>query len=106
MAPAVRSPRTADVPIADKCPVSEGGYRYFSDFFEYRIRVWLSDCPWYHGDTVVVRGRWSDRSRDRARAAEMTVYCEPGAPRPDDDRPHAHNSALRPRPPPGSGLPG
>jgi hypothetical protein len=83
------------VPIADKCPVSEGGYRYFSDFFEYRIRVWLSDCPWYHGDTVVVRGSLVRTDPVTGpEQHEMTVYCEPGAPRPDDDRPHAHNSPL------------
>jgi hypothetical protein len=97
------------VPIADRCPVSEGGYRYFSDFFEYRIRVWLSGCPWYHDDTVVVQGSLVRTDPVTGpEQHEMTVYCEPGAPRPDDDRPHAHNSAL-PTPPvadPAPALPG
>jgi hypothetical protein len=87
------------VPITDKCPVSEGGYRYFSDFFEYRIRVWLTGCPWYHGEPVVVQGSLS--RNDLVTGAEhhaMTVHCEPGAPPPGDDRPHGHKSTL-PQPP-------
>jgi len=87
------------VSVTDKCPVPEGGYRYFSDFFEYRIRVWLTGCPWYHGETVVVRG--SLVRTDPLMGAEqhdMTVYCEPGTPPPADDRPHAHNAPLPPPP--------
>jgi hypothetical protein len=87
------------VAISDKCPVSEGGYRYFSDFFEYRIRVWLAGCPWYHGDRVVVRGSLVRTDPVTGpEPHEMTVYCEPGAPPPADDRPHAHNSSLPPSP--------
>jgi hypothetical protein len=79
--------------------VSEGGYRYFSDFFEYRIRVWLAGCPWYHGDRVVVRGSLVRTDPVTGpEPHEMTVYCEPGAPPPADDRPHAHNSSLPPSP--------
>lgn len=87
------------VSITDRCPVSEGGYRYFSDFFEYRIRVWLTGCPWYHGEPVVVQGSLS--RTDLVTGAEhhdMTVHCEPGAPPPADDRPHGHKSTL-PQPP-------
>ena len=101
---AVAGPVAADdggeiVPITDKCPVSEGGYRYFSDFFEYRIRVWLTGCPWYHGESVVVQG--SLVRTDLVMGSEqhdMTVHCEPGAPPAADDRPHAHSGAV-PAPP-------
>lgn len=81
------------VSIVDKCPVSEGGYQYSADFFEYRILVWLADCPWYHGERVVVRG--SVVRTDPVTGPvpyKMTVYCEPGAP-PADDRSHLHGSA-------------
>jgi hypothetical protein len=107
--PAVAADDRPDiVSITDRCPVSEGGYRYFSDFFEYRIRVWLTGCPWYHGESVVVQG--SLARTDLITGSEqhdMTVHCEPGAPPPTDDRPHAHSSAL-PAPPaarPAAGFP-
>ena|GEM_PF-6407733 len=90
---------TGPVSITDRCPVSEGGYRYFSDFFEYRIHVWLTGCPWYHGQPVVVQGSLS--RTDLVTGAEhhdMTVRCEPGAPPPANDRPHGHKAAL-PQPP-------
>jgi hypothetical protein len=91
------------VDITDKCPVPEGGYRYFSDFFEYRIRVPLARCPWYHGETVAIRG--SLTRTDPVAGSEqhdMTVYCEPGAP-PADDAPHAGHAS--PVPPPSAAGP-
>jgi len=93
------------VPITDKCPVSEGGYHYASDFFEYRIHVWLTGCPWYHGEPVLVRG--SLVRTDPLMGAvqqDMSVYCEPGAPA-TVDRPHGHTSAL-PAPPVAVAEPG
>ena len=95
------SPEIVD--ITDKCPVPEGGYRYFSDFFEYRIRVPLARCPWYHGETVTVRGSLTRTdSLTGAEQHDMTVYCEPGAP-PADEQPHGgHGSVL---PPPGAADP-
>jgi hypothetical protein len=86
------------VSVVDNCPVSEGGYRYFSDFFEYRIRVWLTGCPWYHGETAVIRGSLVRTDPLMGpEQHEMTVYCEPGAPAPPEE-PHGHSSAL-PLPP-------
>lgn len=87
------------VSITDKCPVPEGSYRYFSDFFEYRIHVWLAGCPWYHGEPVVVQGSLSRTDPiTGVLHHDMTVHCEPGAPPPADDRPHAHQSTLPPPP--------
>ena len=82
------------VSIVDKCPVSEGGYQYSADFFEYRILVWLADCPWYHGERVVVRGSLTrtDPVVGKERHA-MKVYCEPGAP-PVDEGHHSTASTL------------
>lgn len=82
------------VSIVDQCPVSEGGYQYSADFFEYRIVVWLAGCPWYHGETVVVRGALTrtDPVIGRERQA-MKVYCEPGA-SPVDGEHHSDTSAL------------
>jgi hypothetical protein len=78
------------VSIADKCPVSEGGYRYFANSFEYRIRVYLDGCPWYHGETAVVRGSLVRTDPVMGPAPhEMTVYCEPGAP-PAEGESHNH----------------
>jgi len=100
---AVAGPVVADgapeiVPITDRCPVSEGGYRYASDFFEYRIRVWLTGCPWYHGQSVLVRGALVRTDPVMGpESHDMTVHCEPGAP-PAGDQPHAHQSALPPPP--------
>ena len=83
------------VSIVDKCPVSEGGYRYSADFFEYRILVWLADCPWYHGERVVVRGSVvrSDPVTGPVQH-KMTVYCEPGAPPADEVRRPPEDCAL------------
>lgn len=86
------------VDVTDRCPVPEGGYRYGSDFFEYRIRVPLAGCPWYHGEAVTVRGRLVRTDPITGpEQHDMTVRCEPGAPR-GDDRPHGHGSALGPPP--------
>ncbi|HVW34445.1 MAG TPA: hypothetical protein VHL53_18070 [Acidimicrobiia bacterium] len=87
------------VDITDKCPVPEGGYRYLSDFFEYRIRVPLARCPWYHGETVRVTGTLTRTDPlTGADRHDATVYCEPGAP-PADEQPHGgHGSPLPPPP--------
>jgi len=87
------------VTITDRCPVSEGGDRYFSDFFEYRIRVWLTGCPWYDGRPAVLRGSLVRTDPVLGpEQHEMTVVCEAGVPPPADDRPHAHDSTLPPPP--------
>ena len=97
--PAAADDKPEIVDITDKCPVPEGGYRYGTDFFEYRISVRLTGCPWYHGESVTIRG-----SLVRTDALmmpdqnEMTVRCEPGAPAAPYDRGHANPSA--PPPPP------
>ena len=88
------------VSIVDRCPVSEGGYQYSADVFEYRILVWLKDCAWYHGETVVVRG--SVVRTDPVTGPvqhRMTVYCEPGAP-PADEQHHSREPAAVPGVPP------
>jgi len=97
--PAAADDKPEIVDITDRCPVSEGGYRYGTDFFEYRIRVWLTGCPWYHGESVTVTG--SLVRTDPLMMADqndMTVRCEPGAPPAPYDRGHANQSALPPPP--------
>lgn len=97
--PAAAEDHSQIVDITDKCPVSEGGYRYGTDFFEYRIRVWLTGCPWYHGQSVTVRGSLvRTDALMMADQNDMTVRCEPGAPAAPDDRGHPNHSDLPPPP--------
>ena len=96
--PAVADEGGQIIDVTDRCPVPEGGYRYGSDFFEYRIRVSLAGCPWYHGEAVTVRGRLVRTDPlSGPEEHDMTMVCEPGAP-PGDDRPHGHASMLGPPP--------
>jgi len=110
---APRRPAAADdgheiTDITDRCPVPEGGYRYGSDFFEYRIRVSLAGCSWYHGEPVRVEGRLVRTDPVTGPDEhDLTVVCEPGAPA-ADDRPHTgHGPGLGPPPvaDPAPGLP-
>jgi len=96
--PAVADDRPQIVDVTDHCPVPEGGYRYGSDFFEYRIRVSLAGCPWYHGEAVTVRGRLVRTDPlTGPEEYDAIVLCEPGAPA-GDDRPHDHQPTFGPPP--------
>src|SRR5206468_3840349 len=96
--PAVADDRPQIVDVTDHCPVPEGGYRYGSDFFEYRIRVSLAGCPWYHGEAVTVRGRLVRTDPlTGPEEYDAIVLCEPGAPA-GDDRPHDHQPTFVPPP--------
>lgn len=94
-----------DVPVRkihDDCPVPEGILRYDTEGMEYRVRLVLSSCDWYHGETVVLTGSLSRDAVVEKAEDTLTVTCEPGAP-PflDDGRHHPGGGGTGPATPVG-----
>lgn len=80
-----------DGPVAtidNSCPVPEGILRYDTEGMEYRVRLSLSGCDWYHGQPVVLHGSLVRDSVVEKAEDTLTVSCEQGAPPYVDDGRH------------------
>jgi hypothetical protein len=75
--------------IHNPCPVPEGILRYDDLGMEYRVRLVLNGCDWYHGQPVVLNGSLARSSLVEPTEDSLTVRCEAGAPPfVDDHRNH------------------
>jgi hypothetical protein len=107
--PAAAEDSPEAVSIEDPCPLPLGRYVYDSAHISYKVRVYLTGCPWYDGRPMLLRGSIVRSDGLGQGGATAAVRCQPGAPPPGDDPDDhtGHNSPI-PQPPPvaqGSGEP-